>query len=84
MNLVEIQKLYLYLTIRVNPVSLQCTTNKTSVMSFCAMHLSSVDHGKEVGKDNERHGDDGQPDSAVIGGLFYHLILLQFFICNSQ
>ncbi len=34
-------------------------------------HLS-VDHGEEVGKDNEHHEDDSQTDSAVIGGLFYH------------
>lgn len=50
---------------------------------WCMCHLS-VDHGEEVGKDNEHHEDDSQPDSAVIGGLFYHLGLLHCFIRNSQ
>uniref|UniRef100_A0A673KV94 Contactin-associated protein-like 5 n=1 Tax=Sinocyclocheilus rhinocerous TaxID=307959 RepID=A0A673KV94_9TELE len=46
--------------------------------------VSRLDHGEEVGKDNEHHEDDSQPDSAVIGGLFYHLSLLHCFIRNSQ
>ncbi|XP_059355989.1 contactin-associated protein-like 5 [Carassius carassius] len=31
--------------------------------------VSRLDHGEEVGKDNEHHEDDSQPDSAVIGGV---------------
>ncbi|XP_073701158.1 contactin-associated protein-like 5 [Garra rufa] len=31
--------------------------------------VSRLDHGQEVGKDNEHHEDDSQPDSAVIGGV---------------
>lgn len=53
-----------------------------SVLYFCVM--LPVDHGEEVGKDNELLEDNSQPDSAVIGGLFYHLSLLHCFICNSQ
>ncbi len=50
-------------------ISLQFKLCFISVLCMC--HLS-VDHGEEVGKDNEHHEDDSQPDSAVIGGLFYH------------
>uniref|UniRef100_A0A671PPZ8 Contactin-associated protein-like 5 n=1 Tax=Sinocyclocheilus anshuiensis TaxID=1608454 RepID=A0A671PPZ8_9TELE len=44
----------------------------------------STSVSQEVGKDNEHREDNSQPDSAVIGGLFYHLSLLHCFICNSQ
>lgn len=62
-------------------ISLQCKLCCISLWFMC--HLS-VDHGEEVGKDNEHREDNSQPDSAVIGGLFYHLSLLHCFICNSQ
>uniref|UniRef100_A0A671K0A2 Contactin-associated protein-like 5 n=1 Tax=Sinocyclocheilus anshuiensis TaxID=1608454 RepID=A0A671K0A2_9TELE len=58
--------------------------NRGSSLVSIRGHLLESNCGALADLSTSHHEDDSQPDSAVIGGLFYHLSLLHCFIRNSQ